>query len=522
MARERWGSQLGLILAMAGNAVGLGNFLRFPVQAAANGGGAFMVPYFAAFLLLGIPLMWAEWAMGRYGGKTGTGTMPGIFHVMWKHPAAKYLGVLGVVLPFFIGVFYLFIESWTLAYTYFSATGRYFGNLSRTSMSEFLKGYQGVESNSYFSGFELALFFFAITFLINFYVLYRGVTKGIEMLARYAMPLLFFFALILMIRVLTLGSPTGNPDWSATSGMAFIWNPDFSQLSQSRIWLAAAGQIFFTLSLASGLIQAYASYMKQDDDIVASGLATSSCNGFCEVIFGGSIAIPAAVAFFGIEATRHIAESGAFDLGFVSLPVVFQQIPLGQFFGAIWFFLLFLAGVTSSVALVSPAITFLQDEFHLSRQKAVSITGAATLFCGSFVLFFFKYGFLDEMDYWAGTFGLVVFAVIEVIIFAWIFGMDRAWEEMHKGASIRIPRFFYFVLKYVTPAYLIILLAVWTKQEAISVFRMDGVPEAHRPYHWAARILMLSVTTLVILLVRKAFRNRPQEPASITAPQTEP
>lgn len=509
MQRDAWGSRLGLILAMAGNAIGLGNFLRFPVQAAKNGGGAFMIPYFVAFILLGIPMMWAEWAMGRYGGKYGTGTSPGIFRLLWKHPMSKYLGALGIVLPFCIAVYYLFIESWTLAYTWFSATGRYFGHNSREAMNGFLRGYQGVESNAYFSGYEAALFFFLLTFALNFYVLYRGVSKGIEWLARYGMPLLFIFALVLMVRVLTLGSPVaGHPEWSAGAGMGFIWNPDFSQLAHSRIWLAAAGQIFFTLSLAAGLIQTYASYMKEKDDVVATGVATASCNEFAEVIFGGSIAIPAAVAFFGIEGTRMIAESGAFDLGFVSLPVVFQQIPLGRFFGALWFFLLFIAGITSSVALCSPAIAFFQDELKWSRKKAVTVMGAATLVCGLLVFAYFKFGFLDEMDYWAGTFGLVLSAVIEVVLFAWVFGMDKAWDEIHKGADFKIPRVFYYVLKYVTPLYLIVLLVVWTKQEAISVFMMDGVPVAHRPYHWAARILMLGLVALAACLIRKAFKNR--------------
>ena len=121
--REQWGSRIGLILAMAGNAVGLGNFLRFPRQAVENGGGTFMIPYFVAFLLVGIPLMWIEWGVGRHGGLRGHGSVPGMFESLWKHPVAKYLGVLGLFMPLVVLIYYCYIESWTLAWTFFSATG---------------------------------------------------------------------------------------------------------------------------------------------------------------------------------------------------------------------------------------------------------------------------------------------------------------------------------------------------------------------------------------------------------------
>jgi NSS family neurotransmitter:Na+ symporter len=116
--REVWMTRLGLVLATAGNATGLGNYLRFPVQAAENGGGAFMIPYFCALIFLAVPLMWCEWAMGRLGGEHGHGTAPGIFQLLWKYPLAKYLGALGILLPVAIGCYYVYVQSWTLAYTY--------------------------------------------------------------------------------------------------------------------------------------------------------------------------------------------------------------------------------------------------------------------------------------------------------------------------------------------------------------------------------------------------------------------
>jgi len=507
--RAQWASRIGLILAMAGNAIGLGNFLRFPVKAAANGGGAFMIPYFCALIFLGAPLMWVEWTVGRYGGVNNHGTTPGMFSLMWKNKAAKYVGALGISLPFIIVVYYNFIESWTLGFAWFSATGKYFGNTNREAMNKFLKGFQGAESNEFFTSMLPILIFLAIALSINYFFLYRGISKGIEVLAKIGMPILFVFGIILAIRVLTMGAPDPTiPDQTVWKGLAYIWNPDFSRLKDAEVWLVAAGQIFFTLSLGQGIVNTYASYLREKDDVTLNGLTTSSTNEFAEVILGGTIAIPLAVAFFGLSGTQEIAKEGAFNLGFVSLPVIFQKIPLGQIFGSMWFFLLFIAGITSSVAMTSPAIAFLEDEFKWSRKKAVNtvftILATATLF----VVFFFKFGFLDELDYWAGTFGIVVFATIEIIIFSWIFGVKKGWEEMHQGSDLKVPAFFKFVLKYITPVYMLVMLGIWTYQEAIGKLLMKGEEAVRRPYLWGARFLMIGLIALTVWMVYAAWKNK--------------
>ncbi|MGD8331725.1 MAG: sodium:calcium symporter, partial [Acidobacteriota bacterium] len=150
--QEKWATRVGLVLAMAGNAVGLGNFLRFPVQAAQNGGGTFMIPYFISFLLLGIPMMWVEWAIGRYGGGHGHSSTPGMLERLWNNPLAKYLGALGLFMPLTVMVYYTYVESWSLGYSLFSATGSYWGNDSFDATRAFLAGYQGIEANQYFNG----------------------------------------------------------------------------------------------------------------------------------------------------------------------------------------------------------------------------------------------------------------------------------------------------------------------------------------------------------------------------------
>lgn len=507
--RDGWGSRIGLILAVAGNAIGLGNFLRFPVQAAQNGGGAFMIPYFLFFLILGIPLMWIEWGIGRRGGKFGHGSAPGMFDKLWKNKISKYFGALGLFVSMTILIYYTYIESWTLGFSVFSITKLYFNESDPEMMRSFLASYQGIAQGDHFTSILPAYIILLITFAINFWVLYKGISKGIEKLAKIAMPLLLLFAMILAVRVLTLGTPDpAIPENSVWNGLGFIWNPDIMKLSDPKIWLAAAGQIFFTLSVGMGTIQAYASYLKSKDDIALSGLTTASANEFAEVILGGTIAIPVAVAFFGTATTTIIAQGGAFNLGFVSLPLIFQKIPYGEFFGFIWFLLLFFAGITSSVAMGQPVIAFMEDEFGMKRKKAVAILAITVFISVQFVVFFLQYGFLDEMDYWAGTFCLVVFALIETILFMWVFGAKKAWSEINEGADIKIPYIFYYIMKYVTPLVLLTVMVWWFIDQAIPTLLLKGVPGENVPYIWGARILMLSLFIGFIFMVKSAWQRK--------------
>lgn len=536
--RESWASQLGLVLAMAGNAVGLGNFLRFPALAARNGGGTFMIPYFISLLLLGIPLMWIEWGIGRHGGKHKFSTSPGMFEVLWNNPLAKYLGAMGVFIPLAFVIYYTYIESWTLGYAVLSfagqmpsITGQAPDQAFRT-MGDFLATYQGTNNGLPWSGSVLGVTFFAITLLVNIFVISKGIAGGIERMAKIGMPLLILFAIIVGIRVLTLPGAMG--------GVAFVWNPDFSRITDGAVWLAAAGQIFFTLSLGTGSIETYASYLKDTDDIVLTGLATSSMNEFCEVVLGGSIAIPAATAFFGAGAATAIANSGTFNLGFQTMPAVFSGLPGGFLFGGIWFTLLFFAGITSSLALSQPAMAFLQDELRITRQRAALIVGAVILLAVLPIIMFLQYGYLDEFDFWSGEFLLLVFALIESILFFWVFGARKAWNEMRQGAQIRIPGFYYPIMKFVVPSMIGIILVkgiidsllprlmakTWADLPGFSKatatfgerigyeFGFYGrhlidnpAIAAEATYRWGARLEMLALCTIVMALTGYAWNK---------------
>ena len=516
MARERWGSKLGVILAVAGSAVGLGNFLRFPGLAAHYGGGAFMIPYFISFLLLGLPLMWVEWTIGRFGGGFEHSTAPGIFHTMWrKNRFIKYFGVIGIFGPIVIFSYYTYIESWLLGYSVFAVTGQYTGCTDAAQMGEFLAGYQGEMGNPYFHGIGTAYLFFIITFAVNIIVVSFGISRGIERFCKWVLPLLFLIAIVLVVRVLMLRPPDpAHPENSIINGLGFIWNPDWSALRQSEVWLAAAGQVFFTLSVGFGSILAYASYLTKNDDVALSGLTAAATNEMTEVVLAGSMVIPAAFVFMGSAGIEQMTAKGGgsiFDLGFITMPLVLQQMAGGQFFGFLWFFLLFIAGVTSSISLALPAIAFLEDEFNLSRREASIIFAAVTFVLCQPVIFFLGNGVVDEMDFWGTSVCVVIFATIEAVMFGWVFGMDKAWKELHAGSDIRIPGIFRFIIKYITPLMLLTIIGFWLLDKEngwLRKIRMTDVDPANHSFVIMARIGLLGLLVFLALMVWIVWKRR--------------
>lgn len=513
MAKQRWGSKLGIIMAVAGSAIGLGNFLRFPGQVAQNGGGAFMIPYFIALFLVGIPLMWIEWTIGRFGGGFGHSTAPGMFHTLWKkNRFIKYFGVIGIFGPIVIFVYYTYIESWLLGYSVFALLGKYDGCRDAAGMSAFLNGYRGLVNNEHFSGIHTAYLFFLATFAVNLGVVYFGIQGGIERVCKRALPVLLLCAILLVVRVFTLGTPDpALPGNSVAAGLGYLWNPDWTRLADAKVWLAAAGQIFFTLSVGIGVILTYASYLTPKDDVALSGLTAATANETAEVILGGSIVIPAAVAFFGVAGATAAAQGGIFDLGFKTMPLVLQHISFPHLFGLMWFGLLFLAGITSSISLAQPAIAFLEDEFDLSRKQATLLFGGVTFLLCHACIFGLPYGVVDEMDFWGGTFCLVLFGTVEAVLFAWVFGMDKAWTELHVGSDITIPRFYRFIIKYITPSLLILILGYWFFQSMLDTILFRDIKAADAatiPYRLATRVGLLVCFVGLALMVRWSWRRR--------------
>jgi SNF family Na+-dependent transporter len=508
---DRWSSRLGIILAVAGSAVGLGNFLRFPVQAAQHGGGAFMIPYFTALLLLGIPLAVVEWTIGRFGGTHGHNTAAGAFAAMWHWRGAKYLGLLGVFGPWVIFLYYTYVESWTLAFSYFSLAGLYARSSDAATMSAFLKAFQGLAPNEVFPNIGTAYFFFLLTFGLNLLVVAGGIRRGIEFASKVFLPMLFVLAVLLVAQILWPGiggQPT--PEWNAQvlNGLGHLWNPNLAVLGESKVWLAAAGQTLFTLSVGIGAIVTYASYLREHDDVTLSSLSAVGMNEFAEVILGGCLVIPAAYAFFGASEMTAIANGGAFNLGFVTMPLVLNQMPLSALIGCAWFLLLFLAGVTSSISLAQPVIAFFQNVYGWRRAKAVAVFGIVSFILSQPAVWWLGRGAVDEMDFWGGTFCLVLFGTIEVVVFGWVFGMERGWREIHRGALVKLPRIFKGIIRYVTPAYLLFLLTFWLYDNAKTTISMSGVAQADKPFVLATRGMLIGLFVLLALSMRAALRRR--------------
>ncbi|MBE2208058.1 MAG: sodium-dependent transporter [Saprospiraceae bacterium] len=518
---ESWGSRVGLVLAMAGNAVGLGNFLRFPVQAVQNGGGAFIIPYLVCFLLMGIPLLYVEWSMGRFGGGRGHHSTPFILDSMApKQFLWKYIGVFGIFTNVAVAAYYCYLESWTLGYIWHSISGTFKG-MDSAQVADFFSGYTAFDDYS-----NVAFWVFCLA--LNTYILSRGLSGGVEKVAKVGMPLLIAFGVLLAIRGITLKSGNAGAVYDGTEGLNYLWTPDFSSIWTPKVWLAAAGQIFFTLSVGMGSIQCYASYLRKRDDVALNAMSAGWMNEFVEVVLGAAIVIPITVGYFGIDGMKDLVQqAGGLGLGFRTLPYLFQQWGpvLAIVAGVLWFGLLFFAGITSSLAMGTPVLGFLRDEFGWKRTSAAWAFGAIVFILGLPTVLFFKYGVFDEYDYWAGTVSLVVFAMFEIILFAWVFGIDKGWEEITRGADMTVPIIFKYIIKFVTPAILIFVFVgslpgIWDAITNKAIYEQIGkatdgavIEELKRKIFFVniSRLLLVAVWGFIAFLVYKAYAKRRRE-----------
>ncbi len=510
---QQWGTRVGVVLAVAGSAVGLGNFLRFPGQAAANGGGAFMIPYFCALLLVGIPIGWAEWTMGRYGGGKGLHSAPSILGVMGGGRKWRYMGVIGVLIPLAVSFYYTYLEAWCLGYFWqflkggmgIDAAAPVAEQTARAS--QFYSDFTGRGANGVIAGGSIGtLVFWGITFAINIWLVFKGISKGIEKFVSFAMPVMAVCAFVVLIRVLTLGTPDPTvPEQNVVNGLAYMWNPDFSALTNAQTWLAAAGQIFFSLSVGFGVILNYASYLRKKDDVVLSGLTASATNELFEVGFGGLITITASFVFLGTANMIGAVQGGTFGLGFTTLPVVFAHMGgAGNILGAIFFFMLFLAAITSSISMYQPSLAVFEESLGWTLKAATTLMVSICIVGSFLVMYYSKDGlFWSTIDDWVGTFLIFVLAMVQIVCFSWVFGIDRGWEEAHRGAQIRIPGFYKPIMKYVTPTYLLLIFAAFCWQN-LGAWIQSVLDE---PLRQGAILLIVATGVLLFICTRIGERR---------------
>ncbi|PJZ68401.1 symporter [Leptospira perolatii] len=516
--KESWKSRTGLILTVASGAIGLGNFLRFPGQAVQNGGGAFLLPYIVSFILVGIPVCITEWIMGRMGGEHHH-SFPNLFRSYLSGIPLRLTGAIGVTIPLLIYVYYVFVEAWCLAYAFDFLTGQiHFADVNGTQEkviqqagNYFVEMVGAKENGAAIAG---KIFYATLAcFFLNFLLVYRGIAKGLEVFAKIAVPLMLVCSTIVLAKVLTLDG--------IDKGLGKMWNPDWSALGQAKVWISAAGQIFFTLSAGFGIALVFSSYLKKDNDVVLSSLSAASLNEFVEVAFGGMITIPVAFLFLGATVTTF----GTFGMGFIALPAVFALMPGGMFFGGLWFFVLFLAALTSSVTMLQPVIVFLEEAFHLKRRTSSFILFLVT-FSLSFPIIYFNKDFnaLDQADFWVGTVLIYILATLQILIFGWVIGAKKGMEEGNRGSHLQMPKFFWFVIQYITPAFLLIVLGVFLYQNMESYINKMSVdwmianappntdPESARTQALVSKFIFISILAvfgIIYFLVHISLRKKP-------------
>ena len=506
-------------MAVAGSAVGLGNFLRFPGLAAQYGGGAFMLAYAISFLIIGLPIGWAEWAMGRHAGGRGYNSCPGAFAAIVRRPWAKYAGIIGVIVPVVIYMYYVVIEAWCLGYAVNFWTGKLDLKDAGETVDLFAK-FTGAKADGSAMSFEsgkvlpwlLGVFFF------NFFLIYRGISGGIEKMCKIGMPLLIVLALVLLVRVLTLGAPDeSRPHDSVGNGLGYLWNP-----TKVMVVKTAPGPDDKPLEVvgAAAIEQAKAEVAASNGALVlprdrrGPAIAQSTplargrradlfqsvgrlrrhhrlCqlhaqNGRCgaqrpdrqqrqRILRGGARRPHHRTGGGGLPRRGGRGRAGGVGLGFKVLPLVFAKMPAGDFFGGAFFFMLFLAAVTSSISMLQPGIAFVEEALGVGRKVSVTLLGLLTCFGAGFVIHFSgDLKALDTLDFWVGTFLIFLLATVQIIIFGWVWGIDRGFDELHQGAAIRVPWIFRPIIKWICPAFLLIVFTLWFMQEILGMDLSSG------------------------------------------------
>jgi len=439
--RGKWKSTLGFVLAAAGSAVGLGNIWRFPYVTGKNGGAVFLFFYILSVLFLGLVVMYAELSLGRATQKNPVGA----FEKIKPSSPWKAVGFLGIFTGVGILSYYSVIAGWTLYYFYISSLGKFSGNLTQAQIDEIFSAFV---SNPFLTISLLLVFIFLTSFIVS-----KGVSSGIERWTGILMPLLFLILLILSIYSLTLPG--------ASEGLKFYLKPDFSKVNLKMI-LSAVGQAFFSLSLGMGAMITYGSYLSREDNLFSSGIEV--------VAFDTLVAFLAGIIIFPTVFTYGLSPQAGVPLVFKTLPFTFSRLPLGRLFGPLFFFLLAIAALTSTISLVEVATSYLVDERRIPRPRAAFLVGAVAFLLGIpsalstspglFSRFAFGKSFLDLMDYLWANLSLPLGALLLSIFVGYVWGAEKAAVEIRFRKDRKFPGedLWIYDIKYFVPLVLAVIL----------------------------------------------------------------
>lgn len=435
--RGNFGSKLGVILASAGSAVGLGNICRFPYETGNHGGAAFILIYLGCILLLGLPIMIAEFLIGRHS-QANTARA---YQILAPGTQWRWVGRMGVLAGFLILGYYSVVAGWTLEYIFEAVSNSFAGK----TPAEFISSFQSFSSNPWRPALWLTLFLLATHFIIV-----KGVEKGIEKSSKIMMPTLFIIILVLVGCSVTLPG--------ASRGIEFLLKPDFSKVD-GNVFLGAMGQAFFSLSLGMGCLCTYASYFSKDTNLTRTAFSVGIIDTFVAVL-AGFIIFPAAFSV-GIQ-----PDAGP-SLIFITLPNVFQQafsgIPvLAYIFSVMFYVLLALAALTSTISLHEVVTAYLHEEFNFTRGKAARLVTAGCILLGilcslslgvtkDFTIF--GLGMFDLFDFVTAKLMLPLGGLLISIFTGWYLDKKLVWSEITNNGTLKVPiyKLIIFILKYVAP-----------------------------------------------------------------------
>ncbi|MDO5562091.1 MAG: sodium-dependent transporter [Synergistaceae bacterium] len=433
--REQWGSRFGFIMAAAGSAVGLGNVWRFPYITGKYGGGAFVVFYLAFVVIIGASIMLAEFAIGRNAKLDSVGSFKKLGGGAWA-----IVGWMGFFCGFVILSYYAVIAGWTLAYIFKSLMGL---------MEVAGQGKADVAFVSFISDPMQAVLFHIVVMGIVIGIVYKGIGGGIEKSCKVLMPALFVILVILIGRSVTLPG--------AVEGLKFYLLPEFSKLSAEGL-LAAAGQAFFSLSLAMGIMVTYGSYISKDE-YLPSAARTIVFLDTLVAILAGLVIFPAAFAF-GVQ------PNAGPSLTFITLPAVFAKMPMGGVFSSAFFVLLFIAALTSAISLFEVTVSYAIDNLHWSRSKSAVIMGVAiaalgipsALSQGACQINVMGMSFLDFADFITNNVVMPVGAIFIALFVGWVWTKGAKDEITHDGQhEFKLYNLWLFICRFVAPIALAVI-----------------------------------------------------------------
>ncbi|MHC4130932.1 MAG: sodium-dependent transporter [Planctomycetota bacterium] len=442
--RPQWKTHIGFLLAAVGSAIGLGNIWRFPYLAYKNGGGAFLIPYLVALIVVGIPLMILEIGLGH----KMRGSAPASYATISKK--WEWVGWWQLIFVMFgIVLYYSVIISWCLNFLFFSFNLSYKNDPNSFFFNDFL-----MKSSSPFQIGDVRtaiLFSLAIVWFLNWLIVYRGVQKGLERANKFFMPLLGLLVAIIVIWSLQLSG--------AKEGLVVYLKPDFAKLKDVEVWIDAFSQIFFTLSLCFGIMIAYASYLPRKSEIVKDSISICLINCIFSVFVG--LGVFAVLGYMASKTSQPIDElvDQGIGLAFVAFPKAISMLPsFNKIFGILFFGSLVIAGLSSSISIIEAFTSGIVDKFHYSRKSIVSvlcITGffGSIIFCTQGGLFW-----IDIVDHFINHYGLVLAGVFECIIIGWIYKAAKLREHIDHASSIKISSWWDYIIKAFIPVVLIALI----------------------------------------------------------------